>query len=90
MSGGVLPPGQMALAAPLPMQRKAPLWACEGQKRPPASEKLAVPVVMGVRFTGNEGRALAAGGAQSYVSPAESVGVHAFPSSGDAPKPAAK
>jgi len=53
------------LAEPLPAHPKAPEFACEGQKRPPASEKLAVLVVMGVRLTGNEGRTAPTGGAQS-------------------------
>ena len=55
----------MAFAEPLPMQPNAPAFAWLGQKRPLAFARLAVPVVMGVRFTGNEGKMAAGGGKQS-------------------------
>ena len=55
----------MAFAAPEPAQPNAPAFAWLGQNRPPGSESLAVPVVMGVKFTGNEGSRAAGGGKQS-------------------------
>ena len=53
------------MAAPLPEQPKAPAPVCPGQKMPAAPVSLAVPVVIGVRLTGNEGSAAAGGGSQS-------------------------
>jgi hypothetical protein len=66
MSGAALPPGQIALAAPaVPVQPNAPEVACPGQKSPPAFDRLAVPVVIGVKLTGKDGNTTAAGGLQS-------------------------
>lgn len=70
-----------------PRQPKAPVVVCPGQKSPPGSLSKAVPVVMGVRFTGNAGSTVAEGGSQSCVLPAALTGVHGAPASGDAPEP---
>lgn len=82
-----MPPGQMAFAAPEPAQPNAPELACDGQNKPPALKKNAVPVVIGVRLTGNDGSTTAAGGSQSWLSPVEFTGVQAAPASGDGPAP---
>ena len=84
-----MPIGQMdgvPLLAP-PEHPKAPEFACEGQKSPPALKKKAVPVVIGVKLTGKEGSTVASVGSQSWVCPVVLTGVHGLPSSGDGPAP---
>ena len=76
------------MGAPEPAQPNAPELACDGQNRPPALDMLAVPVVMGVRLTGNDGSTDATGGLQSWVFPLALTGVQGLPSSGDGPVPA--
>lgn len=87
MSGGTLPPGQIAFGAPEPAHPKAPELACDGQNRPPALDMLAVPVVIGFKLTGKAGSTTAAGGLQSWVLPPALTGVQGWPESGDAPPP---
>jgi hypothetical protein len=48
---------------------------------------LAVPVVIGFKFTGKAGNTDPAAGSQSWLSPATLTGVHAIPESGDGPDP---
>ena len=84
-----MPLGQMdgvpALAPP--EHPKAPEFACDGQKSPPALKKKAVPEVIGVRFTAKLGSTVATGGLQSWLFPVVLTGVQAAPSSGDGPAP---
>src|SRR5262245_16738510 len=89
MSGASVPLGQMAGVPPLapPEHPKAPEFACDGQKIPPALKKKAVPVVIGFKFTGKAGSTVATGGLQSWLFPVVLTGVHAMPSSGDGPAP---
>ena len=67
MSGAVVPFGQIDGVPELapPEHPKAPELAWEGQKSPFALNMKAMPVVIGVRPTGNDGRAPPGAGLQS-------------------------